>query len=597
MADKTTVKGAASQGHFTKDQSSPENDRSKFSEEEKKLKERLLDEKMKLIRQKNEERLRRQKEIEEDIKSASLHSIQVVDEKPAVAEHKMAGIQKDNSSTTRMRGRARGRILAKMAREELQAHRFENKTKQNPEDVENELQEEKKKDYSPRGGSSTFLSDDRRVDMSKVSSRSSHSWGGSQFEDVVDKVNKEKHARPRRENQDIEVSMTGKERKQYLEWKEERNRIDRERKLHQKSGESWKREWDREKGHRVHSTHERHDQHHTRRSGQRFGERTRRKPDWDLHDDRVPEKDLHHTNNNRENENDNWEERNDQKNSIASNDKAEDCDGSSSTSVERQSESSFKQEAISTVNLEDSTTTSINKIDDSNTNNERNESVDSEVIDSEIPKECHTTDKLDSKESEETVEPRNNHEVAGANIDIKNLTVTIDSKGKKNISDEPTNNNINSYSEMKDMVGNDKNESKEEAVSVKQDEIEQPKPQRIPKKHRHRKGKETQSTKEQEKKDLAKETEETNSSRLETQGEVNATEQVKSDSTINSALDSSLCQEKPKDSLPKLEIKKTDENNEPVPDFLKTPQKKNWADCEFDEELDLPPLEWDSLTK
>lgn len=595
MADKTE-KGVS--GHFNKDPNSPVNDRSKASEEEKQLKEKLLDEKMKLIRQKNEERLRRQKEIEEDIKYASLHSSQVADEKPAVAvEHRMAGVQKDNSSGTRIRGRARGRILEKMSKEKLQAQRFENKKRQNYEDVENELKEEKKSNSSPIGGSLSFLSDERRVDMSKVSSRSSHSWGGSQFEDVVDKVNKEKHAQPRRDDQNIEVVMTGKERKQYLEWKEERNRIDRERKLRQKTGENWKREWDREKVHReVRSTDGRHDQHHTRRSGQRFGERTRRKPDWDLHDDRVPERDLQHPENNRKNENNQWEEQNDQKSSIASN-KTEDWEDSSSTSVERHSESGLKAQTISTENLEDSAAANINETGDSNMNHDRNETLDSQVSHSEISKESHATDRLDSEGPEE------NDDKEGTNIDMMNLTVTIDSKGKRNISDEPTNNNTSSHPDKSKVTvsSSDKNEKNEDGVvQVKQDEvIEQPKPQRIHKKHRHREDKHTQNTTEQEKEDKeVVKNKETNASHLEPQGETSVTdEQVEPDSTTNSISDSSSHHDKSKDNLPKLEIKKVDENNEPLPDFLKTPQKKNWADCEFDEELDLPPLEWSSLMK
>ncbi|XP_031562794.1 glutamic acid-rich protein-like [Actinia tenebrosa] len=593
MADKTTMKDVAGRGHDAVDC-----DRSKAMEEEKLLKERLLDEKMKLIKQKNEERLRRQKEIEEDIRCASLHSTQAAEEKPAVTEHKMAGIQKDNnSSVSRMRGRARGRILAKMAKEELQAHRFENKGKQTYEDLENEVQKKEIRNSPPRGGSSSFLYDERRVDMSKVSSRSSNSWGGSQFEDVVEKV-VEKHAHQRKKDQNIEVSMTGKERKQYIEWKEERKRIDRERKLRQKSGENWKREWDREKVHKeFSSTHERHDQHHTRRSGQRFGERTRRKPDWDLHDDRVPEKDIHYTDNNRENERDNWEEINDQKNNIAINNEVEDWENSSSTGVERHIESGLKEETILSANLEDSTTRKVNKKDDSNTNNETNETVDNAAVNSEMSKEHHTTDMADSKEVKETFEPRINQEQE--DIDIKNLTVTIDSKGKRNIFDELTNNDINSHPDkMEGTFSDDSKESKEETLSVKEDKvIEEAKPQRIHKKHRRREEKESpQSSKPQEKQDLSNEMVENkkiNNSELER----NTTDvKVESDSITNS-MSSSSHHEKSEESLPKLEIKKAEENNEDVPDFLKTPQKKNWADCEFDEELDLPPLEWGSLTK
>lgn len=47
---------------------------------------------------------------------------------------------------------------------------------------------------------------------------------------------------------DMTLSMTGRERAEYMRWKQERERIDQERlERHRKPTGQWKREWDAEK--------------------------------------------------------------------------------------------------------------------------------------------------------------------------------------------------------------------------------------------------------------------------------------------------------------------------------------------------------------
>ena len=46
----------------------------------------------------------------------------------------------------------------------------------------------------------------------------------------------------------MQLHMTGKERREYVEWKKEREKIDMIRMERQKTAEGdWRREWDREK--------------------------------------------------------------------------------------------------------------------------------------------------------------------------------------------------------------------------------------------------------------------------------------------------------------------------------------------------------------
>ncbi|XP_063793707.1 coiled-coil domain-containing protein 9 isoform X3 [Pseudophryne corroboree] len=103
-----------------------------------------------------------------------------------------------------------------------------------------------------------FLDDPRRTgpimeaDRKEGSRRHIRNWGGPDFERVKTGMDREKEShvrRPGMKNQmDMTISMTGKERAEYMRWKQEREKIDQERLArHRKPTGQWKREWDAEK--------------------------------------------------------------------------------------------------------------------------------------------------------------------------------------------------------------------------------------------------------------------------------------------------------------------------------------------------------------
>lgn len=207
--------------------------------DEKAKKEAAVDEKMRLIRKRDEERLKRLKEIEEDMANADVYSDQVA--RKRAGNPQMIGVRKEGAPVTAHFHRGRGRLLSKMSSESLRAKELEEKRRRNFEKEEEELKR-------GRGQNSTsgFLADDRRLDMGKTTGRSPHSWGGTHFDGAVNKMGREKdHLRYRGNNP--EISMTGKERRNYQEWKEERRKVDASRKERQKKEGNWSREWDQKK--------------------------------------------------------------------------------------------------------------------------------------------------------------------------------------------------------------------------------------------------------------------------------------------------------------------------------------------------------------
>ncbi|KAM8952281.1 coiled-coil domain-containing protein 9 [Pelodytes ibericus] len=103
-----------------------------------------------------------------------------------------------------------------------------------------------------------FLDDPRRagpiadVDRKEGSRRHVRNWGGLDFERVKTGMDREKEShvrRPGMKNQvDMTMSMTGRERAEYMRWKQEREHIDQERLArHRQPTGQWKREWDAEK--------------------------------------------------------------------------------------------------------------------------------------------------------------------------------------------------------------------------------------------------------------------------------------------------------------------------------------------------------------
>lgn len=211
-------------------------------EEEKAKKEELVEARMRMIRKKNEELLRRQKEIEEDRKNADMYSEMAAKKNPG--SFPSTGVNKEVAGTGLGRGRGRGLMLREMRKETLKAKQWEAKRREN---IQKEEEERKKKAESS-SPTSRFLVDNDRVDMSKTSGRNERSWGGASFNQVINRVQREKEGfRPGRNKGNIELTMSGKERREYSQWKEERSRIDEERKARQKKTGNWSRAWDQTK--------------------------------------------------------------------------------------------------------------------------------------------------------------------------------------------------------------------------------------------------------------------------------------------------------------------------------------------------------------
>ncbi|XP_056612714.1 coiled-coil domain-containing protein 9 isoform X2 [Triplophysa dalaica] len=103
-----------------------------------------------------------------------------------------------------------------------------------------------------------FLDDPRRsgpvpeVDRKEGSRRHMRNWGGVEFDNVKTGAEVEKEWTNRRPSGrgsgDMTLSMTGRERAEYLRWKKEREQIDEERLArHRNATGQWRREWDAQK--------------------------------------------------------------------------------------------------------------------------------------------------------------------------------------------------------------------------------------------------------------------------------------------------------------------------------------------------------------
>lgn len=216
----------------------PAESRPKDNADEKAKKEELVEARIKMMRKKNEELMKRQQEIEEDRRNANKYSEMVVIKKHA------SGVIKESPGTGR--GRGRGLLLEEMRKETLKAKQWEAKRREN---ILKEEQERNQRSSSKTSSSpSRFLADDSRVDMSKMSGRNEHSWGGANFNKAVNRMHREKESfRSGGSKGNIEMTMSGRERRQYCQWKEERTKIDEERKARQKKAGNWSRAWDQRK--------------------------------------------------------------------------------------------------------------------------------------------------------------------------------------------------------------------------------------------------------------------------------------------------------------------------------------------------------------
>ncbi|XP_016388089.1 coiled-coil domain-containing protein 9-like [Sinocyclocheilus rhinocerous] len=140
---------------------------------------------------------------------------------------------------------------------------WEEKRRQNIEKMNEEMEkiaeyERGQKTDGEKNPIRNFLDDPRRsgpileTDRKEGSRRHVRNWGGVDFDNVKTGAEVEKEWTNRRPSGkgsvDMTLSMTGRERAEYLRWKKEREQIDEERLArHRNATGQWRREWDVQK--------------------------------------------------------------------------------------------------------------------------------------------------------------------------------------------------------------------------------------------------------------------------------------------------------------------------------------------------------------
>ncbi|XP_067831084.1 coiled-coil domain-containing protein 9 isoform X2 [Heptranchias perlo] len=141
---------------------------------------------------------------------------------------------------------------------------WEEKRRQNIEKMNEEMEKIAEYERSQMGGAGeknpvrNFLDDPRRLgslpdsDRKDGSRRHIRNWGGPDFDKVKTGLDRDKDWQGRRASPkgsvDMTMSMTGRERAEYMRWKKEREQIDQERLArHRNATGQWRREWDAEK--------------------------------------------------------------------------------------------------------------------------------------------------------------------------------------------------------------------------------------------------------------------------------------------------------------------------------------------------------------
>ncbi|KAJ8045949.1 Coiled-coil domain-containing protein 9 [Holothuria leucospilota] len=187
----------------------------------------------------------------------------------------------------RGRGRGRGKVVdqerndrsVRLTAEQMRVQDYEEKRKQNYDLVEAEIRAMREAYESQKAAeegaasalppmdppsSGSFLYDRSRFgdgnqnsgpqDRREGRRRNPHNWGGPTIEDVHQNMNRNRRGRHHQSSgshqsrSDMTTSMTGKERKDYEQWKNDRDRVDQERLArHVNASGEWRREWDREK--------------------------------------------------------------------------------------------------------------------------------------------------------------------------------------------------------------------------------------------------------------------------------------------------------------------------------------------------------------
>ncbi|TSN39295.1 Coiled-coil domain-containing protein 9 [Bagarius yarrelli] len=176
------------------------------------------------------------------------------------------------SHNERSRGRRGGRGGGGAGRGSMQqggsgadrkSKEWEEKRRQNIEKMNEEMEKIAEYERGQRADGDknpirNFLDDPRRsgpipeADRKEGSRRHARNWGGPDFENVKTGAEAEKEWTNRRPggkgSVDMTLSMTGRERAEYLRWKKERAQIDEERLArHRNATGQWRREWDAQK--------------------------------------------------------------------------------------------------------------------------------------------------------------------------------------------------------------------------------------------------------------------------------------------------------------------------------------------------------------
>uniref|UniRef100_A0A8B9L5Q5 Coiled-coil domain containing 9 n=1 Tax=Astyanax mexicanus TaxID=7994 RepID=A0A8B9L5Q5_ASTMX len=245
-----------------------------------------LDRRIEALRKKNEALVRRYQEIEEDKKKAEQEGIAVTTpRKPRTHEPdpERRKIEKENFTVTvdlggegrggegrggeGRGGEGRGGLQQGGAGSDRKSKEWEEKRRQNIEKMNEEMEKIAEYERGQRADGEknpirNFLDDPRRsgpipdIDRKEGSRRHVRNWGGLDFDNVKTGAEVEKEWTSRRPggkgSMDMTLSMTGRERAEYLRWKKEREQIDEERLArHRNATGQWRREWDAQKTEKI----------------------------------------------------------------------------------------------------------------------------------------------------------------------------------------------------------------------------------------------------------------------------------------------------------------------------------------------------------
>uniref|UniRef100_A0A3Q4HGK0 Coiled-coil domain containing 9 n=1 Tax=Neolamprologus brichardi TaxID=32507 RepID=A0A3Q4HGK0_NEOBR len=252
-----------------------------------------LDKRIEALRKKNEALMKRYQEIEEDKKKAEQEGIAVTTpRKPRPHEPKMEKenftVTVDLSKATGVRDQVELNILWTPGGMDRKSKEWEEKRRQNIEKMNEEMERiaEYERGQRQDGDKPTrnFLDDPRRsgpapdTDRKEGSRRHVRNWGGLDFDNVKTGSELEKEWTSRRPgpkgSMDMTMSMTGRERAEYLRWKKEREQIDEERLArHRNATGQWRREWDAQKTDNIFYSETFHSMHDNRWEGEKEEEK------------------------------------------------------------------------------------------------------------------------------------------------------------------------------------------------------------------------------------------------------------------------------------------------------------------------------------